>query len=170
MKKIAIISILLLSILGLSFQYMNGQSRKIKQSHQSISHSIDNDNEIYSKSDEEGTVEIERKKGRLTKLVINGKEISSNEFSKYKTYVDNLLNEIPSAPEPPIPPMPPVPPMPPAVGGVRWNNDRDFSEADFEVQMEELAQERKAYLQEMYEEKARIINEAIEVAQVRKRN
>ena len=88
----------------------------------------------------------------------------------FKTYVDNLLNEIPSAPEPPIPPMPPVPPMPPAVGGVRWNNDRDFSEADFEVQMEELAQERKAYLQEMYEEKARIINEAIEVAQVRKRN
>ena len=80
MKKIAIISILLLSILGLSFQYMNGQSRKTKQSHQSISHSIDNDNEIYSKSDEEGTVEIERKKGRLTKLVINGKEISSNEF------------------------------------------------------------------------------------------
>jgi hypothetical protein len=62
-----------------------------------------------------------------------------------------------------------VPPTPPS-GGVYLGHNRDFSEVDFEAQIEEVAQERKAYLQEMYEEKARIINEAIEQAQVRKRN
>ncbi|HFC00290.1 MAG TPA: hypothetical protein ENJ53_05750 [Phaeodactylibacter sp.] len=71
-------------------------------------------------SGDEKAVEVEYEDGEIKRLKIDGEQIPKSEFPKYETYVNELMDDIPSPPTPPLPddsffntpPAPPVPPRP----------------------------------------------------------
>lgn len=172
MKKRIIFSIATILFVGISVSILSGQSKRSK-SRTSISHSKDDNNENYVKTDENGTVKIERKNSKITRLNINGNEIEASDFPKYEQMVEDIIDDIPMPPTPPSPPCAPAPPAPPSWGSIEQDFDdinEASSEEDFEATLDAQMENRKAHLQAMYEEKSRAINEAIELAQQRKKN
>lgn len=172
MKKNIIFSLATILFIGISVSILSGQSKRSK-SRSSISHSINDNNESYVKTDENGTIKIERKNGKITRLNINGEEIAKSDFPNHEDLVEEIIGNIPTPPAPPAPCNAPTPPAPPSWSSIAQDFDdidANIDEKDFEDMIDAQMESRKAHLQEMYEEKSRVINEAIEMAQQRKKN
>ncbi len=67
-------------------------------------------------------VEMELEGNRISRLVIDGKEISQADYDKHRRLTESILRDAtpPPAPAPPAPPMPADAPMPPDAPGAPW--------------------------------------------------
>lgn len=68
--------------------------------------------------DGDRVVEIRLEGDRISKLVIDGKEIPPAEYDRYSSLTENILRD--ATPPPPAPPAPPAPPVPSETPRAHW--------------------------------------------------
>jgi bla regulator protein BlaR1 len=68
--------------------------------------------------DGDQVVEIQLEGDRISKLVIDGKEIPPAEYDRFSSLTENILRD--ATPPPPAPPAPPDPPMPSETPRAQW--------------------------------------------------
>ncbi len=69
---------------------------------------LPDDHQIIINGKEVESLEVQKKDGKITRIVIDGKEIPKDQLQDYTAIIENL-------PPPPAPPLPPAPPIPSSV-------------------------------------------------------
>jgi hypothetical protein len=157
MKRNVIFTIATFVLIGVSISISSGQDRRSKHHRSSISHSKDAKQESYVKVDDNATIVVEKEDGKILRIQVNGVECCKDDFTVIENIEDELLHD-----------------MDFSIPNSGLNDLQDLADEEdeerFEEQLAEVQAQRKAHLQAMYEEKTRIINEAIELAQRRKKH